>query len=107
MKCVDYRLDMLPYLKHDLSSKQMRQLLAHVMECPTCKEELKVQYMVMEGMKRLEYGGTFNLAEDFEKELVQSLHEAGQLERVKKLMLILLSLGICVVFFVLFNGIFG
>lgn len=105
MDCIDYRMHMLPYLKHELSVKKTRRLLSHVAECTECKEELKVQYLVMEGMKRLEYGGTFNLEKDFEKSLMVSAREYNKRDILQKLLLCILYGGCSLVILFLLKGI--
>lgn len=106
MNCIDYRMSMLPYLKRELSVKKTRKLLSHVEECAECREELKVQFLVMEGMKRLEYGKTFRLEEDFEKSLKTSAREYKMRDILQKLLLCLLYGGCALVTLFLLKGIF-
>ena len=105
MDCINYRMYMLPYLKHELSVKKTWGLLSHVEECAECKEELKVQYLVMEGMKRLEYGGTFNLENDFEKSLKASAKECNMRDILQKLLLCFLYGGCALVILFLLKGV--
>lgn len=106
MDCINYRMNMLPYLKHELSIKKSQKLLSHVEECAECKEELKVQFLVMEGMKRLEYGKTFHLDEDFEKSLKTSVREYKMRGIWQKLLLCVLYGGCAIVALFLLKGIF-
>lgn len=106
MDCINYRMNMLPYLKHELSIKKTRKLLSHVAECAECREELKVQFLVMEGMKRLEYGKTFHLEEDFEKSLKASSREYNMRDILQKLLLGILYGGCALVVLFLLKGIF-
>lgn len=107
MDCIDYRMNMLPYLKHELDVKKTRKLLAHVEECAECREELKVQFLVMEGMKRLEYGGTFHLEEDFENSLKAAEREYGMKDIWQKLLLGILYGGCALAVLLLLKGIFA
>ncbi len=106
MDCINYRMNMLPYLKHELSIKKTRKLLSHVESCAECKEELKVQFLVMEGMKRLEYGKTFHLEEDFEKSLKASAREYKRRDTLQKLLLLVFYGGCLLVLLFLLKGIF-
>lgn len=105
MDCMNYRMNMLPYLKHELGIKKTRELLSHVEGCAECKEELKVQFLVMEGMKRLEYGKTFHLEEDFEKSLKASAREYKMRGMLQKMMLCIFYSGCALVVLFLLKGI--
>ena len=87
MDCVNYRLEMFPYLKHELNLKKTKRLLEHVECCPECKEEMKIQFLVMEGMKRREFGGSYNLEEEFEQSIKEALRECRTLSKVKRMVL--------------------
>ncbi len=105
MDCINYRMNMLPYLKHELSIRKTRKLLSHVESCAECKEELKVQFLVMEGMKRLEYGKTFHLEEDFEESLKASVKEYKRRDTLQKFMLFVFYAGCMIVLLFLLKGI--
>ncbi len=105
MDCINYRMNMLPYLKHELSIKKTRKLLSHVESCAECKEELKVQFLVMEGMKRLEYGKTFHLEEEFEESLKASVREYNRRDTIQKLLLSVFYGGCVLVILFLLKGI--
>lgn len=105
MDCANYRLNMLPYLKHELSTKETKRLIEHVAGCRSCKEELKIQFLVVEGMRRLEYGETFNLAQDYEKSLKTVLHECNVIEQTQRLVYWVFYLGCILVISFLVKGI--
>lgn len=82
MDCRGYRSVMWPYLNDKLEDEMTYNLIEHVYECADCKDELKTQFMVSEGMKRLESGiYDFNLVNEYEKKLSDSM------ERLKKIRL--------------------
>lgn len=41
----------------------------HMENCPECKEELSIRFLVTEGMKHLEDGGEFNLQKELDRRL--------------------------------------
>lgn len=49
------------FLQDDLDSKELEQFIEHIEECPECKEELSIQFLVSEGLEQLEAGNNFNL----------------------------------------------
>lgn len=72
MNCRDYRALMQPFLADELEEKKTKQLLTHLNDCQECKEEIKIQYLVKEGMERLETGRSF----DFQKEFNEKMNHA-------------------------------
>ena len=61
-------IKMIPdFLNHKLNSRELRDFLDHIEECKECKEELSIQFLVQEGMARLEEGNTFDLQKEFDR----------------------------------------
>ncbi len=60
------------YLDNKLSSYEMLALLNHVEECKNCKEELTIQYMVNEGIKRAEEQNDYNLLNGLDEKILAS-----------------------------------
>ena len=69
-----------PFLKDDLDTEDLRDFLAHVEFCDECKEELTIEFLVQEGIKRLETGNVFDLG----KELDNCMNNAGKNLRVRE-----------------------
>lgn len=49
------------FLEDDLDTEELREFMEHMDECKECKEELTIQFLVSEGMARLETGNVFDL----------------------------------------------
>lgn len=49
------------FIKDEMDKRTEKQFLSHVEKCPSCHEELSIQFLVTEGMQRLENGNTFDL----------------------------------------------
>ncbi|MCR4904319.1 MAG: zf-HC2 domain-containing protein [Butyrivibrio sp.] len=49
------------FLEDELNNAELSEFLDHVENCPECKEELTIQFLVLVGMQKLEDGTTFNL----------------------------------------------
>lgn len=69
------------FLNKELNGRQLRGFMEHVSSCEECKEELSIQFLIQEGMVRLEDGTTF----DLQKELKQLLEEAERRLRLRRL----------------------
>jgi len=60
------------YLENKLSSYEVMALLSHVEQCKNCKEELTIQYMVSEGLKKAETDNDYNLLKGLEDRIRES-----------------------------------
>ena len=67
--------------------------LVHIDNCPECKEEVTIQFLVRVGMQRLEDGNTFNLVRELDRELAEA---KKKMHRRKTLVLISYVLEIAV-----------
>lgn len=49
------------FISDELDDREKKRFLEHIAKCPSCKEELSIQFLVTTGMLRLESGDTFDL----------------------------------------------
>ena len=80
MDCKTVRSIIHLYLDNELPAEQMEPFLKHVHSCPDCYEELELSYIMLEGMRRLDYGG--NIAVNFQEELNNKMRR--QLQRIHR-----------------------
>ena len=81
------------FLDDDLDNQDLADFLDHIDNCPECKEELTIQFLVRVGMQRLEDGNTFNLVKELDRELAEA---KKKMHRRKTLVLISYVLEIAV-----------
>jgi len=55
------------FLSDRLDDEELSDFLNHLDSCPDCREELSTQYLLYEGMARLETGGPFDLEKELEE----------------------------------------
>ena len=72
MNCKDAEKKIPYFLQDELDGDELEEFLEHVEACPECKEELTIQFLVTEGLERLEKGNNFNL----QRELLMKLDDA-------------------------------
>lgn len=72
MNCKDTEKKIPYFLQDELDGSKLEEFVEHVATCPECKEELSIQFLVAEGLERLESGNNFNL----QKELLMKLENA-------------------------------
>lgn len=60
------------FLADDLTTEELREFMEHIENCTDCKEELTIEFLVREGLVRLENGAVF----DLQKELSERISTA-------------------------------
>ncbi len=76
----------------------------HLKKCPDCMEELEINFLLTEGIRRAENGETFNLKTDLEKLVTRAELKAERYDRIKKYLIssgvVLLFLALAALYFV-------
>ncbi len=74
MDCKEIQKWIPDFIRDKLDDKELEVFMEHIEECPECKEELTIQFLVSVGMEFLEEGNTFDLQSELQDkmELVQS-----------------------------------
>lgn len=80
MTCKEAEKKIPAFIKNQLTYGELEKFIDHMEECPVCREEMSIQYLVAEGMVRLEDGGAF----DLNKELNNLMENAKKKVRVHK-----------------------
>ena len=62
------------FLMDDLNTDDLREFMEHIDECDDCKEELTIQFLVTEGMIRLESGNVFDLQNELKARMDKAEH---------------------------------
>ena len=72
MDCKEFEKLIPGFVDNKLDYSSLKRFREHMEQCENCKEELVIQFLVTEGIQRLEDGGAF----DLQKELDQRLEDA-------------------------------
>lgn len=105
MDCKECKRKIHPFLKKELDDKDSRKLLEHVGECQTCKEDMRSEYLVIEGLKRLESGSGFNLMNDYEVMLQTETEKNEAIHRTRMMVNLAVGTMIILPFVILVFGI--
>jgi len=96
MECKDFKRLIPLFLEDRLDYPDLKQFIEHMHFCGECREELVIQFLVTEGIQRLEDGSAF----DLQKELKTRLEEAERRLRVHSMFmrfgLILEIVAVCI-----------
>ncbi|MCM1121901.1 MAG: zf-HC2 domain-containing protein [Eubacterium sp.] len=74
MDCKETEKKIPSFLQDELDGSRLEEFMNHVESCPECKEELSIQFLVTEGLERLENGNNFNLQEELLMKLEGAEH---------------------------------
>lgn len=69
MDCKEIQKWIPDFLKDKLDDKELEMFMEHIAECPECKEELTIQFLVSVGMEFLEEGNTFDLQSELQDKM--------------------------------------
>ena len=64
MDCKEFNSLIQDFVHDRLDEIKLSEFLEHIEECEDCRDELRTQYLIYEGLERLEAGDTFDLDKD-------------------------------------------
>lgn len=74
MNCKDVEKMIPLFLEDELDTEDLREFMEHMEKCDECKEELTIQFLVEEGMARLETGNVFDLQNELKVQMCNAEH---------------------------------
>ena len=106
MECLKNQQKLTAFLDDRLDDAQTEAFVTHTKQCDICMEELAIQYLIYEGMNRLEDGGAFDLNGELQEKLESRMHRVRRRKFFNRLMLSLEVASVCAMallsFFVLY-----
>ncbi len=85
MTCKKFEKIIPDYMQKKLDYKTEKQFIEHLHACNTCTEELNIQFLVEEGLVRLEDGGAFDLQKEIKELLKESDKKIRMHEKAVKI----------------------
>jgi len=73
MNCKEVEKIIPRFIHRECSGKEEHLLLEHITRCKECKEELTIQFLLTEGINRLENGESFDLNGELERRLKEHM----------------------------------
>lgn len=78
MDCKEFERLIPDFISEKLDFQDLKRFISHMDCCGDCREELTIQFLVTEGIQRLEEGNAF----DLQKELRQLIRESQKRMRI-------------------------
>lgn len=82
-ECKDIESLIPGYLEGRLEVGDARRLLAHLKACPDCRDEMEINFLLEEGIRRVESGETLNLDSELDKKLHATEETLLLLDRIR------------------------
>ena len=77
------------FLEDDLDTDDLREFLEHIEQCEECMEELSIQFLVSEGLARLEAGNVFDLKNELDFRMDEAEHALWRRENMQRFLYLL------------------
>ncbi len=75
MQCNEFEKLIPDFIHKKIDYRTMKEFDEHMHFCGDCKEELVIQFLVAEGIQRLEEGGAFDLQKELDERLAVERHK--------------------------------
>ena len=72
MECKEFEKLIPDFINQKMNYPTLKEFSAHLDGCPECKEELTIQFLVTEGVSRLEQGSAFDLNKELNQRLIKA-----------------------------------
>jgi len=101
MECKEFE-NMIPdFLNDKLNNRQAKEFFEHFESCEICKEELRIQYLIDEGARRLEEGDSFDLNKELDCKIEKTKKILKNRKRANTAIYIMEVVALAAVIFIL------
>ena len=101
LDCKDYEKLIPDFLADKLDSETAEKFIAHIENCPECMEEVSIQFLITEGMNRLEQGSTFELTKELDTLIEDNKDWIYMMKCQKMVQYASILIGLCTIIAVL------
>ena len=85
------------FLEDELDTEDLHEFMEHIEKCGDCKEELSIQFLVSEGLARLETGNVFDLQNEMKAQMDNAQHILKVRENMRWILIMLEGLTVVLV----------
>lgn len=82
MECTEFEKIIPDFIKRKMNYVTLKAFAEHVENCPRCKEELTIQFLIDEGLVRLEEGNAFDLNRELRMRMAEAKKKIRRHDRV-------------------------
>lgn len=85
MTCKDFEKQIPSFLNRKMDYPTMKEFQAHLDTCESCKEELTISFLVVDGLQRLEEGDAFDLQKELNLRLKETKRQLNRNDSLLKI----------------------
>lgn len=85
------------FLKDELDWGTAQKFVEHVRSCNDCMEELIIEYLLSEGMSRLENADDIDVQKELEEKLNRTMLHVRRKKQLKAGLFLLMSMLLCII----------
>lgn len=89
MECKQAEKAIPQFLADELTINELRDFMEHIEKCEECREELTIEFLVREGLSRLESGNVFDLQKELNERLIWAENRLKMRENMQMLLYML------------------
>lgn len=78
ISCKEFEKLIPEFIAQELEYRTLKRFCSHAKTCTDCHEELDIQFLVSEGMVRLEEGDAFDLNRELDKRLEEAVRKINR-----------------------------
>lgn len=100
MECKTFEKRIPDFMGRKLDYVTLKKFLDHMENCPACKEELTIQFLMEEGLVRLEEGSAFDLKHELNirmEEATRKIRRHDRMVHIGAIFEYIIMLGVAVV----------
>lgn len=75
------------FINGEMESREILLFTEHIANCPHCKEELSIEFLVVEGLKKLDSAAAFDLQKELDELIETSIRDAEQQMQRKRVLI--------------------
>lgn len=81
MECKEFEKRILDFIKRKMDYITLKSFAEHMEKCPKCKDELTIQFLIEEGLVRLEEGSAFDLNRELRIRMMEAKRKIHRHDR--------------------------
>ncbi len=101
MQCKEFEKLIPGFIGNKLDYSAMKRFSEHLKQCDNCKEELVIQFLVTEGVQRLEDGGAFDLQKEMDQRISRIKRRIRLYGNMIRLGIVMEIAAVCILIWIL------
>lgn len=85
MECKEFEKLIPDFIEETMDYETLQEFSRHIYDCEDCKEELTIQFLVWEGIQRLEDGDVFDLHKELDLRLTEAKRKLNTYRHMQRI----------------------